>query len=384
MQIFNLFFKIFKSKIAMASVYVVVFMVLVLALTNTGGQETSFVQTSVDFTVIDRDNSNSSRALVEYLCENNNFVEIKDEKEEILDALFNYRINYALVIKEGYEEKLSKGEISNVFENYKSPNMSSGLIIESQVDGFAKTACAFVLAGNSLTDANLKTKEAMSDSVEVEIMQEKTAENEDFSQSAMYYYQYLSYILISVIMTVICPVLLAMNKKDIKDRTNCSCVKFSSQTVQITIASVLGCVLLWVIFNIFGVIFTSPAIGEKLFLAMLNSFVMTLITLGICLVAVSFLKTENSIGMISNIIGLGMSFLCGVFVPQSLLGEGVLSVSRFLPAYWYVKVTDMLGGVSDVKFETSVALRYIFIEFVFAVIIFICGVIISRFKKVKN
>ena len=31
-----------------------------------------------------------------------------------------------------------------------------------------------------------------------------------------------------------------------------------------------------------------------------------------------------------------MSFLCGIFVPLEYLGEGLVKVAHFLPAYWYI------------------------------------------------
>ena len=57
--------------------------------------------------------------------------------------------------------------------------------------------------------------------------------------------------------------------------------------------------------------------------------------------------------MIAQAVGLGMSFLCGAFVPQSLLGDGVLTFARVLPVYWYERANDILsgaqsGGLNDV------------------------------------
>jgi ABC-2 type transport system permease protein len=48
--------------------------------------------------------------------------------------------------------------------------------------------------------------------------------------------------------------------------------------------------------------------------------------------------------MISQIVGLGMSFLCGAFIPQTMLGSGVLAIGKLFPVYWYVRATDLLSG----------------------------------------
>ena len=47
--------------------------------------------------------------------------------------------------------------------------------------------------------------------------------------------------------------------------------------------------------------------------------------------------------MIANLVGLGCSFLCGVFVPLELMGEGVIRVAHFLPPYWYDRAGDSLA-----------------------------------------
>ena len=58
----------------------------------------------------------------------------------------------------------------------------------------------------------------------------------------------------------------------------------------------------------------------------------------------SFRPGLTAVGMISQIVGLGMSFLCGVFIPQTMLGSGVLAIGKLFPVYWYVRATDLLSG----------------------------------------
>ena len=48
------------------------------------------------------------------------------------------------------------------------------------------------------------------------------------------------------------------------------------------------------------------------------------------------MKKAETVSMVSNVIALGMSFLSGVFVPIEFLGDGIIKVAHFLPAYWYI------------------------------------------------
>ncbi len=74
-----------------------------------------------------------------------------------------------------------------------------------------------------------------------------------------------------------------------------------------------------------------------------------------------------------------MSFLCGVFVPQSVMSESVLAVGRFLPAYWYIRANDAIAALST---SQSVNLRPIYgsmlIQLGFAAAIFSGALLFSK------
>lgn len=59
-------------------------------------------------------------------------------------------------------------------------------------------------------------------------------------------------------------------------------------------------------------------------LAVLNSLVFMLVVLSMTLLISVLTPSPKATDMIANTIGLGMSFLCGVFVPQKFLGEAVI------------------------------------------------------------
>ena len=80
---------------------------------------------------------------------------------------------------------------------------------------------------------------------------------------------------------------------------------------------------------------------------MLNSFVFLLIAAAIAILIAAFSPSDTGVNVIANVLGLGMSFFCGIFVPQSILGDKVLAIGRFLPAYWNVRVINMLSPFSD-------------------------------------
>jgi ABC-2 type transport system permease protein len=85
--------------------------------------------------------------------------------------------------------------------------------------------------------------------------------------------------------------------------------------------------------------------------------------------------------MIANIIGLGMSFLCGVFVPQNMLSPGLLSFAKFLPAYWYTRVNDMLGGLSNESVNLQFVMTAFGIQLLFAATLFAAALATTKIKQ---
>jgi ABC-2 type transport system permease protein len=85
--------------------------------------------------------------------------------------------------------------------------------------------------------------------------------------------------------------------------------------------------------------------------------------------------------MVTNTVGLGMSFLGGIFVPREILGESVLNVSRFLPTYWYVNAVDAIQNVgSNHSLMRDIQIS-IGIEAIFAIAIFAVALVATRARS---
>ncbi|MCI5845743.1 MAG: ABC transporter permease [Oscillospiraceae bacterium] len=233
----------------------------------------------------------------------------------------------------------------------------------------------------SCTEAITAAENALSEEIEVNSnpFVKTEAENNKYSNFS-YYFQYLPYVLLSVMIAALSPTLITMQKADIRHRTNCSCLSSSSQTLQLMLGSGLFVLFVWLIFMIAGIFISGEMFHGMTWYAVLNSFVFQLVAAGIAILISTFAPSSTGVNVISNIVGLGMSFLCGVFVPQSLLGEGILQVGQFLPAYWYIKANNMLSGTSGEVFTTVQFLQYVGIEFLFAVALFAVTLVLQKAK----
>ncbi|HHY12951.1 MAG TPA: hypothetical protein GX529_10030 [Firmicutes bacterium] len=83
-------------------------------------------------------------------------------------------------------------------------------------------------------------------------------------------------------------------------------------------------------------------------------------------------------------IDWGMSFLGGVFVPQSIMSKPVLAVAKFLPSYWFIQANDAIGELSVFTGESLRPIfGSIFIQLGFAVAIFSVTLLLSKERTVS-
>ncbi|MBR4097166.1 MAG: ABC transporter permease [Oscillospiraceae bacterium] len=382
MQVFKTFMKIAKRKLPIVLMYAWIFIVLLIMFTAYGPQDVSFEEESLGVCVIDEDNTDASLAITDYISKSHKLIEIENDKDEIIDALYYTRVDYVLVIKEGYSEKIANGQTDNLFENYQLPDSYAGVYLENDIDLYIRTLNSYIAAGNDAETAASLTAEALDYDIDVtiETFSDET-EGTSMNQATYYYFRYLVYILLSVLITMLSGILITILRKEVRDGSNCSGMPSLSQTMQIIAGCIVLVLILWVVFMIIAMIYKGGIFSANELYAVLNSFVFTLIATSIAILVAALVSNNSVINLVSNIISLGMSFLCGVFVDQALLGGTVLRIAKFLPAYWYVRANDIIAGKSEIAFDAGEVMSCIGIQAIFAVALFAVVILVFRTKQ---
>ena len=70
----------------------------------------------------------------------------------------------------------------------------------------------------------------------------------------------------------------------------------------------------------------------------INSFLFSIVCQMLAFLISNLINNRETNNLLANVISLGMSFLCGAFVPMSLLPNVVLKFSHILPSY-YINVS---------------------------------------------
>ena len=213
-----------------------------------------------------------------------------------------------------------------------------------QVDEYLKTFTTLVSLGKTLDEAIESASDTFSVSGEVTLTGIAKADI-NTKPAHYYFFQYLPYIFICMVINGLGPVLMTFRKTELKKRIDCSATPLTSRNLKLIVASIAFSLILWCLFMLLGITQYSDIVATKDYLLLtINSLIFMILTLAMTYLIIHFVKNENVLNMVSNIFGLGSSFLCGIFVPQELLGEGVLFVGQFLPPYWYL---DAMNNITD-------------------------------------
>ena len=199
------------------------------------------------------------------------------------------------------------------------------------------------------------------------------------------YFQYMAYVMMSGLIIAVSPILITFHKRNLQERLACSSTAVRTQSIGIGLGCITYCIAAWLILMVVAMILYRPEnmFSETGLMFILNSFVYTIGITLITLIIGSFNLETNALNLISNVLGLGTSFLCGVFVPLWYLSDKVLIFSQFLPTYWYMKNINMISGASGEAFSRATYWNYIGIEVIFIVALFAIFLLANTQRKKK-
>lgn len=390
MQVYKTFFKIAKKYLSSCLIYAFVFIAVLIAMSRIGSESANdrFKADKVSFAVIDNDNTAASQALLDYLKDKHRLVELDDySNEKLQDYMYYEKIQYLLIIPEGYEEKLVNNEVKDLLSHSMRTDSAKGYFFNQDVDAYLDCLRIYLTGGCSLDEALSAAKDSLATVSENTVNSVSfDAKKENIPTGMAYYFQYLSYMLMSGIVIAVSPILISLHRNSLQERLACSATTPKKQGLAIGLGCITYCLAVWLIFMIIAVFMYKPAnmFSESGFMLMLNSLVYTLCVALITLIIGSFSLESNALNLISNILGLGASFLCGVFVPMWYLSDKVLMFSQFLPTYWYMKNLNMISGASGQVFSKASYFNYLGIEVLFILALTAVFLLVNTQRRKKT
>lgn len=358
MQVFKLFFRVTRAKIGIGILYTLIFFAICFPMVNASEQKVDFEDTSLSLYVRDDDQSEASRELIRALGEKHRVTEEPMDNQKLMDAMYYSIIDYSLVIKKGYAENLgsvnSETLKKDLLDEFHLRDSYASAMMGVWLNEYIRNTRVAVAMGEDLMTAVRNAAERPV--IDVEIVRDTKDEvfDQNFTPKFAWFFRLLMYIMVVVIMSTLGPILLSLNREDQRKRIECSRLKVSTYVTQIFMGSAVLVIMIWFIFVAGGAaLYGGMYTGTNSWMAVLNSLIFALFVAMFTIFVSTFRPSSTVMSMMAQALGLGMAFLCGGFVPQTMLGEGVQKVAGILPGFWYERANDILcrdqnGTMGDV------------------------------------
>lgn len=308
----------------------------------------NFEATKPDLYLVNHDgDSELSQSLAQYLAAHNNLIELSEEADALDDALFYRQINYAVTIPKGFGTDFLAGKEPTLA--IRSTGDYNATFAEMTLQRYLNTAQSYRLIYQEESELIRSVEKTLAEEVPIEL-----AAKRDVSglEQAAFYYNFLNYPLIAGCIFMICTVMLSFREEKVARRIAVGGIRPEHINRALLFANSLFAFLLWLVYV--GVSFI--VVGRVMWLVqgawfILNSFVFAFCVTSLALLLANIVRSRNALNGLTNVIGLGSSFLCGAFVPLVWLPESVRLVAHAFPSYWYIDANEKIKALETCTWD---------------------------------
>ncbi len=350
MLVFKNFFQIMWAKRVLILIYFIVFLGLTAILSTVAHDDMKsqgFEASKLDIALIDKDHSEYSDALMDYFGKQHNLTKIKDDRADILDQLYWRELDYVIVIPKGFSVSLTSDTKEMMkLESMSVPGYFDAEFFESELKLYNNKLTQLLQSDLSMSEATDEMMELRDETAKVEMA---SFVNQNQNDRVMGFFLYVPYLFVSLGIIAIADTLLTWNKKDLRDRIDCSSTKLSQRNIGLLAGILCFGAILFIVVLVYGSLITKGTLltDKGLPYFCLNALCFLFFSLSVGFFVGNIAGTSAAVNGIVNVFSLALCFLGGIFVPQEFFGEGIKKVAQFMPSFWYVRNNDMIGSVSS-------------------------------------
>ncbi len=370
MTVYRYFIKIaLRNKWTIIAYTIIFFILSIINSSNSTQGEASFIETKLDIGIVDNSNSQLSNGLKEYLEDKNNIVEVGPGEEAIREQIFLEIADAIIVIPEDFEERVINKE--KALEVYRDDRRAESIQIQNQINKFLLFANATYEVGKFDLEG---MKAALDEKIHVQLIKEgHKGTGEGIGEWFRYYFNFTGYVIMAIYIAVLGLVMADFTDPNIKNRRMISSKRFLDFNREIYLGQLSVASVITLIFILGCVLIKGKYIGVINFhIYVINTLALSFAILCLTYLINNITRSKFVINGISTVLSLGTSFISGVMVPQELLGDRVLTIAKFFPTYYFVRINDM-GPISllDVRFE-------ILMQILFGIAFLLMGLYFSK------
>ncbi len=391
MHLYKNFFRLLRHNLVGVIIYAVIFVAMILGLSMSAeamGPSDIEYKKSYKISYSDSDDSVLSRGLIDYLSKENEVTDLSGRSEEsVLDMVYFSVTEYHMEIGAGFEKSVENGEDAKIIYTTNSDMGGVTYAADTMVNNYISAYGDYRKMGYSREEAAAKADELLSVQTKAYVLaadEEHVMTGED----SMIYtlHNFFGYLIIGFMALGIGHVIVANNNKQIGDRISASPVDGKKISFSNTMGLMTSGAAAWALFSGIAWVLGHDTViyKEYWWLFLINSLVATLVACSLTSLITSFNIEHNTLNMVTNIVSLGMSFICGVFVPLDVLSDGLLNIARFFPLYWMVCANELTKTGGNIDGDRL--FLYIGIELLFAVALAVLAAMIkmTRLSRIKH
>ncbi|MGO1369419.1 MAG: ABC transporter permease [Senegalia sp. (in: firmicutes)] len=362
----------YRYKLIILSYALIFFILSMINGASTENKDISFEESNLDIAVVDNSNSDLSNGLIDYLDKNNTIIMMEEDIAEIKEKIFLQVIEGAIIIPENFDKNvLEKNESLEVI---KDDRLMTSVQIENEINKYL----IFANASASEDGFNLdQVSDSLNQDIEVELIK---ADNPSLNTSAnswfKFYFNFTGYIIIAIYVAVLGLIMTEFKDENIEKRTKISSKKFMNFNSEIYLGQITVGAIITLIFILGSLVLKGKHIGEVDFIKYLvNTVIFSFSILCFTFLINNLTRNRFLINGLSTVASLGTAFISGVMVPQAFLSDKVLTIAKFFPTYYFVRVNETKWtSFLDIKYE-------LFMQILFGIVFLLLGLYFSKIKQ---
>ncbi len=381
MKVFSLYKKLIRSYAIVVIMYVSIFAVLAIILSFSSGQTSSqFIETRVTVVLDNYDEGSTlTEGLKEYLSKYVNYTEVKEDKRK--DALFFRRIYSIITIPEDFESDYLAGKDVSITQERIDENATS-VAVDRAINKYLNYTRVYLnQTDKSLDEIIVLVNDVLQNEAEAITLIEES----DQLTSSGSYYRTLSYILMSVILTVVGLITISFRKFDVRRRLIVSPYPMKNSNLEMIFGnSFFTTALVILLCGISLLLYPGAMFSKSGILLIVNTFIFSFTALSMSYCMSLLIRKVEVLSGVNNVFSLGSAFLTGAFVPQFLLSKGILTFAHILPNYYYVYNVDLITSANNLNSDNiNKIILYMLVQMLFAALFIMLSIVLSK-KQAKS
>lgn len=341
-----------------------------------GQSQTAFSETPLKLLIADKDDSDLSRQLTAYLASKHRITFMKEtgSDEEVLRIIKRNislgKAHAGLIIAPHLEQNLAEKKQGVI--SFKDDKNITGLYLDMQVQKFLLFAAALKKAEGTFQFDRLHTVLMLSSPV--------TAEpKKQYGSGIKYFFNFLGWIVFSVILNSIGSALFELNNQRIKMRNSIapvSSIRFAAEHFAAQLTAVFF--LLAVLITFAAVVYRNEIGAVPFFLYLLNTLVYTAVILSAVFTLNAVMKKGAVMGIVGSVLPMVLAFISGVIIEQDFLPNSVLTAAKGFPTYYFVCANEYT------EITRQLDLKNIGMMLLFLLLYFTLGVYFTKLNRVQE